>query len=69
MIQIGEYNTLEILRDTQPGLFLGDNEGNEVLLHCEIGSVLSQKNRTEIGIMKAQLCFTEIVIKSTDRGG
>jgi len=44
MIQIGEYNTLEILRDTQPGLFLGDNKGNEVLLpnryvpqHFEIG--------------------------------
>ena len=44
MIQIGEYNTLEILRDTQPGLFLGDSEGNEVLLpnryvpqHFEIG--------------------------------
>jgi len=32
MIQIGEYNTLEILRDTDPGLFLGDEEGNEVLL-------------------------------------
>ncbi|WP_417556881.1 S1 RNA-binding domain-containing protein [Mesoflavibacter zeaxanthinifaciens] len=44
MIQLGEYNTLEILRDTQPGLFLGDSEGNEVLLpnryvpeHFEIG--------------------------------
>lgn len=32
MIHIGEYNTLEILRDTEPGLFLGDEEGNEVLL-------------------------------------
>lgn len=32
MIQIGEYNTLTILRDTEPGLFLGDNEENEVLL-------------------------------------
>lgn len=32
MIQIGEYNTLEILRDTEPGLFLGDNDDNEVLL-------------------------------------
>lgn len=32
MIHIGEYNTLEILRDTDPGLFLGDSEGNEVLL-------------------------------------
>jgi uncharacterized protein len=28
MINLGEYNTLEILRDTEPGLFLGDgNEG------------------------------------------
>jgi len=32
MINIGEYNTLEILRDTDPGLFLGDDEENEVLL-------------------------------------
>jgi len=32
MIHIGEYNTLKILRDTEPGLFLGDNEENEVLL-------------------------------------
>lgn len=32
MINIGEFNTLEILRDTEPGMFLGDTEGNEVLL-------------------------------------
>jgi predicted RNA-binding protein (virulence factor B family) len=32
MIQLGEYNTLEILRDTEPGLFLGDENDNEVLL-------------------------------------
>ena len=32
MMKLGEYNTLEILRDTEPGLFLGDDEGNEVLL-------------------------------------
>ncbi|MEJ6793122.1 MAG: S1-like domain-containing RNA-binding protein [Lacinutrix sp.] len=32
MIKIGEFNTLEILRDTEPGMFLGDTEGNEVLL-------------------------------------
>jgi len=32
MIKLGEYNTLEILRDTEPGLFLGDQEDNEVLL-------------------------------------
>lgn len=32
MINIGEYNTLEILRDTEPGLFLGDIDENEVLL-------------------------------------
>ncbi|EGV44797.1 GntR family transcriptional regulator [Bizionia argentinensis JUB59] len=32
MIKIGEYNTLEILRETEPGLFLEDDEGNEVLL-------------------------------------
>lgn len=32
MIEIGVYHTLTILRDTEPGLFLGDQEGNEVLL-------------------------------------
>lgn len=32
MIHLGEYNTLEILRNTSVGLFLGDNEGNDVLL-------------------------------------
>ncbi|MGY0392593.1 CvfB family protein [Bizionia sp. KMM 8389] len=32
MIKIGEFNTLEIIRETEPGLFLEDNEGNEVLL-------------------------------------
>ncbi|MFB9052358.1 S1 RNA-binding domain-containing protein [Formosa undariae] len=32
MIHLGEYNTLTILRDTEPGLFLGDDENNDVLL-------------------------------------
>ncbi|MFD1063723.1 S1 RNA-binding domain-containing protein [Winogradskyella litorisediminis] len=32
MIHLGKYNKLTILRDTEPGLFLGDNEENEILL-------------------------------------
>ena len=32
MIVLGQYNTLEILRHTSVGLFLGDDEGNDVLL-------------------------------------
>ena len=32
MLAIGEYHTLRIDRDTDPGLFLKDDEGNEVLL-------------------------------------
>ncbi|WP_394972260.1 S1 RNA-binding domain-containing protein [uncultured Croceitalea sp.] len=32
MIQLGNYNTLEILRSTSVGLFLGDEEGTEILL-------------------------------------
>jgi len=32
MINIGEYNTLTILREKEPGLFLSDEEDNEVLL-------------------------------------
>lgn len=32
MIHLGQLNILEILRETPPGLFLGDEEGNEILL-------------------------------------
>ncbi len=32
MIALGKFNTLEVLRDTSVGLFLGDEEGNDVLL-------------------------------------
>jgi len=32
MIKIGEYNNLTVLREKGPGLFLGDDEENEVLL-------------------------------------
>lgn len=32
MINLGEYNTLEILRDTEPGLFLGDGADGDILL-------------------------------------
>lgn len=32
MINIGEYNTLEIIRDTEQGLYIADKEGKEVLL-------------------------------------
>jgi len=32
MIDLGRKNKLEILRDTSVGLFLGDGEGNDVLL-------------------------------------
>lgn len=32
MIQLGNYNTLGVLRSTSVGLFLGDDDGTEVLL-------------------------------------
>lgn len=32
MIELGNYNTLKILRDTSVGLFVGDGDGNDVLL-------------------------------------
>lgn len=32
MIKLGEYNTLTILRETEPGVYLGDEEENVVLL-------------------------------------
>ena len=48
MIVLGKFNELEILRDTSVGLFLGDNEGTDILLpnkyvpqDWEIGDKLS----------------------------
>jgi len=32
MIKIGEYNDLNIIRETPQGVYLGDSEGNEILL-------------------------------------
>lgn len=32
MIHLGQYNELDIIRETPQGLYLGDKEGNEVLL-------------------------------------
>jgi predicted RNA-binding protein (virulence factor B family) len=32
MIELGSHNTLTILRDTRVGIFLGDEEGEEILL-------------------------------------
>lgn len=32
MIAVGRYNTLKILRDTSIGLYLGDDEGEDILL-------------------------------------
>lgn len=32
MIKLGEYNQLDIIRETNHGIYLGDGEGNEVLL-------------------------------------
>lgn len=32
MIKVGQYNKLEILRETSVGLFLGSNEGEDILL-------------------------------------
>ncbi|MBP2832665.1 GntR family transcriptional regulator [Aquimarina sp. U1-2] len=32
MLALGVYNTLEIVRDREPGLYLSDDQGNEVLL-------------------------------------
>lgn len=32
MIHIGEYNTLEIIREAEQGVYIADTEGNEVLL-------------------------------------
>jgi predicted RNA-binding protein (virulence factor B family) len=48
MIVLGKFNTLEILRDTSVGLFLGDSEGTDILLpnkyvpeNWEIGDKIS----------------------------
>ena len=49
MIKLGEYNTLTILRDTEPGLFLGDEEDNEVLLpNRYVPKVFEIKDKIEV---------------------
>ena len=32
MIRIGDYNTLEIIRESEQGIYLSDDEDNQVLL-------------------------------------
>lgn len=32
MLKLGEYNTLEVVRERDQGVYLGDDDGNEVLL-------------------------------------
>ncbi len=46
MIEIGKYNTLEILRHTSVGLYLGDESGEDVLLpnkYCPEEYVIGEK--------------------------
>ena len=31
-MELGEYNTLEVLREAEHGYYLGDEEGNDVLI-------------------------------------
>lgn len=48
MIEIGKYNDLEILRETSIGLYLGDEEGEDVLLpnkYCPKEFVIGEKIR------------------------
>ncbi len=54
MIELGNYNTLEILRDTSVGLFLGDEEGNYVLLPNKYVPKMY-----EIGDMLTVFCYLD----------
>jgi hypothetical protein len=54
MIELGNYNTLEILRDTSVGLFLGDEEGNNVLLPNKYVPKMY-----EIGDMLTVFCYLD----------
>lgn len=54
MIALGEFNTLEILRDTSVGLFLGDAEGNEILLPIKY-----MPETFEIGDMLNVFCYLD----------
>jgi hypothetical protein len=54
MIELGNYNTLEILRDTSVGLFLGDEEGNDVLLPNKYVPKMY-----EIGDMLTVFCYLD----------
>ena len=53
MIKVGKYNNLEIIRDESIGLFLGDNEGEEILLpnkQCPIDYKVGDKLRVFVFI-------------------
>lgn len=54
MITIGKYNTLEILRETSVGLYLGDDEGNDILLPNKY-----VPNEYEIGDSIAVFCYLD----------
>ncbi len=44
-LQLGRFNSLEVLRDTSVGLFLGDQAGNEVLLPNKYVPVNAKKGK------------------------
>lgn len=44
-LQLGKINSLEVLRDTSVGLFLGDESGNEVLLPNKYVPVNAKKGK------------------------
>ena len=54
MITLGTYNTLEILRHTSVGLFLGDDEGNDILLPNKYVPV-----QYEIGASLTVFCYLD----------
>jgi len=65
MLQIGLYQTLQILRQTSPGLFLGNEEGEEVLLPNKyIPSNFTIGDKIEVFVY---LDFDERIVATTIR--
>ena len=53
MIEIGVYNELTILRTTSVGLYLGDDEGEDVYIRDYIYAIALQRVEGILGIVRS----------------
>ena len=77
MLELGKYNLLQIIRETDSGLYLEDTEGNEVLLpgkfipqsasiddYLEVFLYLDNLGRITATTQEAQICLYEFAYLS-----